>query len=179
MAEQPQDFLTFEQALNQLRLKEEELKRLVSEGEIRAFREGETMKLRRTDVDHLRRSLGGDELDVGEATQELVFDDDADLQEAGLATEEITEVETLLDDDVREAATVAEEEVEEELEAAAVPPPPRGDRVVEGPLFLAVTVLTTVVLALALPIAISASSGSTSSLAKSIADNVAGLFGAK
>ena len=50
-------FLSFEDALDQLRLQEEELKRLVSEGEIRAFREGDTMKLRAQDVETLRSEL--------------------------------------------------------------------------------------------------------------------------
>jgi excisionase family DNA binding protein len=48
-----QDFFSFDEALNHLNLREEELKRLVSEGEIRAFLEGDTMKLRRADVETL------------------------------------------------------------------------------------------------------------------------------
>jgi len=52
------EFYSFDEALNELRLKEEELKRLVAEGEIRAFREGEIMKLRRGDVEELGRELG-------------------------------------------------------------------------------------------------------------------------
>ena len=55
-------FLSFEDALDKLRLQEEELKRLVSEGEIRAFREGDTMRLRRTDVESLRAELSGGEV---------------------------------------------------------------------------------------------------------------------
>ena len=46
-------FYSFEEALKELRLKEEELKRLVSEGEIRAFRQGDTMRLRQSDVEAL------------------------------------------------------------------------------------------------------------------------------
>ena len=58
MADEKEEFFSFDEALDQLRLKEEELKRLVSEGEIRAFRDGETMKLRRTDVETLPPSSG-------------------------------------------------------------------------------------------------------------------------
>ena len=61
-----EEFFSFEQALDELRLKEEELKRLVSEGEIRAFREGETMKLRKADVENLRSELSGEVVDLGD-----------------------------------------------------------------------------------------------------------------
>ena len=74
------EFYNFDEALDQLNLKEEELKRLVSEGEIRAFRKGDTMKLRRSDVESLRAELsGGEVVDLGESTEELVFEDDAGL----------------------------------------------------------------------------------------------------
>ena len=89
-------FLSFEDALDKLRLQEEELKRLVSEGEIRAFREGDTMKLRAQDVEDLRGELTGDVKDVGDS-KEIVFEDDVDvMDEAGMATEEIADVETIL-----------------------------------------------------------------------------------
>ena len=109
MAEQ--EFYSFDEALKQLRLKEDELKRLVSEGEIRAFREGETMKLRRSDVESLRSELsGGEVVDLGDVKEELVFEDDALLEvgdvgeEAGMATQEISDVETILDEPVEEVA---------------------------------------------------------------------------
>ena len=102
MAEQ--EFYSFDEALKQLRLKEEELKRLVSEGEIRAFREGGTMKLRRTDVESLRTELsGGEVVDLGDVKEELVFEDDVQ-GEAGMATQEISDVETILDEPVEEVA---------------------------------------------------------------------------
>ncbi|MGK0220315.1 MAG: excisionase family DNA binding protein, partial [Planctomycetota bacterium] len=53
----PDEFFSFDVDRDELRLKEEELKRLVSEGEIRAFRKGDTMKLRRSDVESLRSEL--------------------------------------------------------------------------------------------------------------------------
>jgi excisionase family DNA binding protein len=131
-----QEFYSFDEALKQLRLKEEELKRLVSEGEIRAFREGGTMKLRRTDVESLRTELsGGEVVDLGDVKEELVFEDDVQ-GEAGMATQEISDVETILDEPVEEVAvseapssdvtleeeslvleeTQAEEPAEEEIE---------------------------------------------------------------
>ncbi len=108
MADKEQ-FFSFEEALKELRLKEEELKRLVSEGEIRAFREGDTMRLRRTDVETLRSELtGGEVVDLGDVKEDLVFEDDVELaedvglatQEIGMATEEMEGVETVLEEEV-------------------------------------------------------------------------------
>ena len=98
------EFYNFDEALDQLNLKEEELKRLVSEGEIRAFREGDTMKLRRNDVEALRNELmGGDVVDLGSSGEELVFEDDAaGDDESGMATQEISDVDTLIDEGVEE-----------------------------------------------------------------------------
>ncbi len=106
------DFFSFEEALDELRLKEEELKRLVSEGEIRAFREGDTMKLRKQDVENLRSELsgGGEVVDLGDTGEELVFEDDADFDETGMATEEISEADTILEDDVEDVGEVDIEE---------------------------------------------------------------------
>ena len=89
------DFYSFDEALEELKLKEEELKRLVSEGEIRAFRKGDTMKLRRADVETLRAELDGDLVDLGDTVDELVFEDESDLGgDTGMATQEL-DVETV------------------------------------------------------------------------------------
>jgi excisionase family DNA binding protein len=172
------EFFSFDEALRELRLKEEELRRLVSEGEIRAFREGDTMKLRRSDVENLRSELsGGEVVDLGGAGEELVFEDDTDL-DAGMATEEISEADTLLEEveEVPEVAYVEEEVVdvaEEELAepdyepAVAVVP-------VEEPMWVrAVAILTGLVLLLAVPLCVSIASGHPMELARSIA----ALFG--
>ena len=47
------EFFTFDEVLKKLQIDETRLKRLVSEGEIRAFREGDEMKFRRADVENL------------------------------------------------------------------------------------------------------------------------------
>ena len=115
-----QDFFSFDEALNQLNLKEEELKRLVSEGEIRAFREGDTMKLRRADVENLKKELmGGEVVDLGGAGEDLVFEDDLELEETGMATEEISDMDTLLEEDVEDVGEVALDEVTLGLESGA------------------------------------------------------------
>jgi excisionase family DNA binding protein len=171
------EFLSFEEALHELRLKEEELKRLVSEGEIRAFRDGETMKLRKSDVENLRSELsGGEVVDLGNASEELVFEDDTDL-DAGMATEEISEADTLLEEDVEDVG-----EVVIEKETIRATPARRGSSVAtarakvvaveegdEGGLIKAVLLVTAIVLILALPVTLATSSGQIGGVAQSIA----------
>jgi excisionase family DNA binding protein len=170
MSENKEDYLSFEQALDALKLKEEELKRLVSEGEIRAFRQGDTMRLRRADVDNLRSELsGGEVVDLGENAPELVFEDEGDVQ-AGMATEEITEVETIIDEPAAETVTdeAAETVVDDELEAepAAVV---EEEGIPEGAFTLVAAVLAAVVMLVALPIVISISRGESGAFAESLA----------
>lgn len=171
------EFLSFDEALRELRLKEEELKRLVSEGEIRAFRDGETMKLRKTDVENLRAELqGGEVVDLGGAAEELVFEDDTDL-DAGMATEEISEADTILEED---ATTVGEVELAEEPEAEEEEEyvPARAMEIeepYEGGFARAVMMLTSLVLLLAMPVTMALTSGQANGVAK----GVAGMFGFK
>ena len=47
------EFYTFDEVVRQLKIDEGKLKRLVSEGEISAFREGDVMKFKRTEIDKL------------------------------------------------------------------------------------------------------------------------------
>jgi hypothetical protein len=176
------EFFSFDEALHELRLKEEELKRLVSEGEIRAFRDGETMKLRISDVETLRSELsGGEVVDLGEASEELVFEDDTDL-DAGMATEEISEADTILDDDVED---VGELELEEEdLDIEEAPSTRRTTTVTasravqaeeesEGMGLRAAMILTSLILVLSIPVCIAAASGNVTTIVRSIA----GVFG--
>jgi excisionase family DNA binding protein len=179
------EFFSFDEALHELRLKEEELKRLVSEGEIRAFRDGETMKLRRTDVETLRSELsGGEVVDLGDPTEELVFEDDTDL-DMGMATEEISEADTLLDDDVEDVGDV---EIDIEVEpdddvyvaeprrrrAAAPAGRASADEEEAEPMGLrAVMILTSLLMLVTIPVCIAAASGNVTGIARSIA----GIFG--
>jgi hypothetical protein len=172
-----EEFFSFDEALSELRLKEEELKRLVSEGEIRAFREGDTMKLRRGDVEALRSELGGGEVvDLGEPSEELVFEDDS-FADAGMATEEISEVDTIIEDDIEDdIEDVGEIEIEEEVVAAA--PVRRAGaasrssaKEEEGePMGIrAAMIITALVLIAALPVMFSVSEGEANGIAKGIA----------
>jgi excisionase family DNA binding protein len=183
-------FFSFEEALKELRLKEEELKRLVSEGEIRAFREGETMKLRRSDVENLRNELsGGEVVDLGDVREELVFEDDAlsdagmATQEIGMATEEISEVETIVDEGVEDVGEVViEETVVEETDEAGVPVEVAARRTVrveevpeeyEGAGLRTLVLITTLVMILAIPVCMAVSSG----IFSPVATTVSSIFG--
>ncbi|HIG12357.1 MAG: hypothetical protein ABGY71_11130 [bacterium] len=167
-----EDFFSFDEALSELRLKEEELKRLVSEGEIRAFREGDTMKLRRGDVEALRSELGGEVVDLGDGGEELVFEDD-DFADAGMATEEISDVDTIIEDDIED---VGEIEIAEPVAAAPVRrTSPRAaasassEEESEPMGIRAALIITALIMVMALPVIVSVSDGETNSIAKGIA----------
>ena len=105
------EFYTFDEVLKRLNIDANKLKRLVSEGEIRAFREGEEMKFKRGDIDGLDVAKGEPEaLDFAAAeaessetlTDDLIFDegDELDLSsdDAGMATAEISSQDTFVDE---------------------------------------------------------------------------------
>jgi len=109
------EFFTFDEVLSKLNIDETKLKRLVSEGEIRAFREGDEMKFRRSDVEnldvvgaHSEEETGVIDLSAGSdssetLTDDLIFDegDDLDLSaDAGMATAEISSQDTLVDEEI-------------------------------------------------------------------------------
>ena len=105
MSETHEDFVSFEKALRDLQMRSEELKKLVSEGEIRAFRDGQSMKFRKEDVDALAsHQAGEDELVLADALED----------DTGMVTEELSEEDTLLvEDDL--------DEIDEEAAPARVP----------------------------------------------------------
>ncbi len=189
-------FYSFEEALTELHLKEEELKRLVSEGEIRAFRQGDTMRLRRADVHNLRNELsGGEVVDLGGVGEDLVFEDDADL-ETGMATEEISDADTILEEDVEDIGEldldddddiaptrVAAPGAAAGATAASVrrartsPAAGRAEADEEEPAWAkAILIVTSIVLVLAIPVVMSVATGTASELAKGIAGMLGGEF---
>lgn len=148
------EFYTFEEVLGQLNIDEGKLKRLVSEGEIRAFREGDEMKFKKTDIDTLDLRAGAEdetrEIDLSAAgedasetlTDDLIFDegDELDLSsdDAGMATAEISSQDTFVDeggepvgmsteplDFDAEAYEEEPEEMPEEVVGVAAPGAPR------------------------------------------------------
>ncbi|MFT5198617.1 MAG: excisionase family DNA binding protein [Planctomycetota bacterium] len=193
------EFFSFDEALNELRLKEEELKRLVSEGEIRAFRKGETMKLRRSDVESLRNELqGGEVVDLGEdLVEELVFEEEPSSEPAGLATQAISDLDTILEDplddspapemtqeidsdlnldDDLELEEVLDDDLEEAMPLVAgasigggrlAQEDPDDDMLSAG--FMAAVLVASVIMVMVIPVAFSLSTGRASTLAKTIA----------
>ena len=147
------EFSSFEDALKRLELEEEDLKRLISAGEIRAFREGSKMHLRAEDVNKVAAQLGVGSK-VRESGESLVVEDLSlgGGGDEGMSTTQLSEEDTLLDDvetvDVGEESaapaaagvrrrTASEEEVQKESTG-----------------MLAAAVLTAVLLVFAIPFAI-------------------------
>ena len=161
------EFYDFENALNELKMEEEELKRLVSAGEIRAFRSKGQMKFRKEDIEKLRETGAPLQVESEETlTDELVFDEGDQLsleEEEGMATAKIDEQDTLIDEELPEIESdISDLEVEPEL--AAVPsgsttkaPTRRATRVTRmreahearraaSPIFVAVIILTSILM---------------------------------
>ena len=94
-------YSSFEDALRKLELEEDDLKRLISAGEIRAFREGSKMHLRAEDVDKVAKQLGiGSSVTERDAGQSLQVEDLSlgATGEEGMSTTQLSEEDTLLDD---------------------------------------------------------------------------------
>lgn len=97
-----EDFYSFEKVLRELHLQEEDLKKLVSEGEIRAFRDDDKMKFKAEDIERFKSASGDDlpTLDTpsGELTEELFGDDDAGGDDVGMVTQQISDSSFLEDE---------------------------------------------------------------------------------
>jgi len=88
------EFYTFDEVVRQLKIDENKLKRLVSEGEISAFREGDVMKFKRTEIDKLSTKGGSETSET--VLSEITLEDEAPaFEESG---------ETLTDDLVFESS---------------------------------------------------------------------------
>lgn len=89
------DFYSFEKVLRELHLQEEDLKKLVSEGEIRAFRDDDKMKFKAEDIERFKSVGTGDlptiEAPSGELTEELFGDDDGGSDDVGMVTQQISD----------------------------------------------------------------------------------------
>ena len=177
---------SFEEALNRLDLEEEDLKRLISAGEIRAFREGSNMRLDVADVDKVAEQLGiglpVSEADASEVVEieELKLDDTDD----GMATTQLSTEDTLLDSVVEEV-TVEEVVVEQPAGRERSAGGKRGssskrgskttvlpaiEMTDEGGGMRAALVVTAIVLVFAIPFAMGMISGRPSSITQGIVD---------
>lgn len=130
------NYKSFDDVLSDLNMDEDELKRLVSEGQIRAFRDEDRMKFRSEDVHALSSArvgggLGGDDIDLGETqlggdgleiieeeTDETMLDlgdltGDADFEDTGATSVPTVELSDIGEDD---DATLTEELVFDETD---------------------------------------------------------------
>jgi len=165
-----QDFYSFEKVLRELQMQEEELKPLVSEGEIRAFRDQDKMKFKKEDVERWRQGVESDQtLSDDDIPEELVFDEDDADQEVGMATAAIDDDSFLEEED---APLELEEEPERRRGASARSGAGgRRSRVVveepeatEGVLFLSAIIASSVLLLIGLFAALDATQGQPSGL---------------
>ena len=135
------EYESFEDVLGDLDIEETDLKRLVSEGALRAYRDEDRMKFRKDDIEALRLSGGrlesfskgvrergdsdaeiptlseGDELEIIEETDETMLDigdlsDDVDFEDTGATS--VPTVELDLGDEMD--ATLTDELVFEDLD---------------------------------------------------------------
>ncbi len=85
------DYFSFEDVMSELELGEEELKRMVSEGELRAFRDENKMKFKKEDVESLKKGRITEPTIIlpstpsAEATDETVLDLDIGQETAALS----------------------------------------------------------------------------------------------
>lgn len=167
------EFSSFEDALKKLELEEEDLKRLISAGEIRAFREGSKMHLRAEDVNKVAQQLGVG-AQVGESGQNLIVEDLSlgGGGDEGMSTTQLSEEDTLLDDvetvDVAdEAAPAVAAGGARRARAAAEPAAQK-----ESTGMLAAAVVTAVLLVFAIPFAI----GMLQARSTGLTSGVVGMF---
>ena len=185
------EFYDFEKALNELDMEEEELKRLVSAGEIRAFRSKGQMKFRKEDIETLRETGGGIEETEDTLTDELVFDEGDSLsldEEEGMATAKIDEQDTLIDEELPELESdVSDLDMLDDAGPAAVTAgPKRGPtrrttrvtrmreaaeaRKAASPLFVAVLLLFSIAMLYGVVFLVEISGNSASGMTKGVAE---------
>lgn len=176
---------SFEDALKKLELEEEDLKRLISAGEIRAFREGSNMRLDVADVDKVAEQLG-----IGSAVSEADASAVVEVEELsldaddGMVTTQLSEEDTLLDSviedvPVEEAASASKSGGSRSARGKSAGAKQRGSNVTvlpatelsdEGGGLRAALIFTAVVLLFAIPFAIGMISGHSSGITQGVVD---------
>jgi hypothetical protein len=173
---------SFEDALQRLQLEEEDLKRLISAGEIRAFREGSNMRLDIADVDKVAEQLG-----IGSAVSEADTSSVVEVEELsldnaddGMVTTQLSEEDTLLDAvveevPVEEAAPAAESSRRQrnsggKKRGAKVTVLPAVEMTDEGGGLRAALICTAIVLVFAIPFAIGMISGHSSGVTSGVVE---------
>jgi hypothetical protein len=189
-----EDFCSFEKALEELKLKETELRRLVSEGDIRAFRDEDTMKFRREDVERLKKDKGGDtgsldfDLESDDASsdtlaEDLVFEED-DLgldDEVGMATAQIGDSgfgdDLDLGDEDDALASSSSQSIRRTTGRGSQIRARAEEMKKANPVFVAMMVLSAVVLFYGVFVSISLFSDRTNGVTQGVAEFFDGVFG--
>lgn len=96
------EYFSFEKVLKELQLDEEELKRMVSEGQIRAFRDDDKMKFRGDDIESMKKGRQTDPTIILPGSGVEADDDDLGLDDFGDAEVDLDEEIALVEDDTSE-----------------------------------------------------------------------------
>ena len=115
------EFFTFDEVLNELKLSEDELKKMVSEGEIRAFKDEDKMKFKKVDVEikkpeHITEPtviLPPDESEIPAASDDATFIE----EDTTSSIESIEDIQVGSDTDVRLPGLVEEADVTTPIES--------------------------------------------------------------
>lgn len=100
------EYIPFEQALRDLQMSEDELRRLVSQDQIQAIKRGDEIQIRQSDIDAILRAQSPTE----EEPEELVFADEDEVEDdAGMVTA-VLEDDSLLEEE--ETLDLAPEELD-------------------------------------------------------------------
>jgi hypothetical protein len=111
------EYFSFEKVLKELQLDEEELKRMVSEGQIRAFRDDDKMKFRGDDIDSMKKGRQTDPTIILPGSGVEADDDDLGLDDFGDGDMDLDEEIALVEDDTSETLLDLDEvELEEDDE---------------------------------------------------------------
>jgi len=184
------EYYSFEKALDELDLKEADLKRLVSEGEIRAFRDEDKMKFKKSDVEKLKGSIKKSDSSAETLADDLIFDEDEDLDlsddEPGMVTEKISSTETLetladdddlLDDDDDEEVLESDSGVRRATGRATRIREAQASGAGPNPLFLVVLIVTTVALFYGIFLMINTSRSTDTEMTRGFTQFVVDMFG--
>lgn len=96
------EYFSFEKVLKELQLDEEELKRMVSEGQIRAFRDDDKMKFRGDDIESMKKGRQTDPTIILPGSGVEEDDDDLGLDDFGDEEVDLDEEIALVEDDTSE-----------------------------------------------------------------------------
>ena len=124
-----EEHLSFERVMRELQIEEQELKKLVSAGELRAFRDADQMKFKQEDVAKYLTGKGDSDADVidlldsdqldspasdssgDDLTEELVFDDIDLSDDVGMKTEPLSDDDLFDEEELEESDAAADDEL--------------------------------------------------------------------